>query len=88
MPTSPVLPFKIGDNVNDPVKMYLSDMFSVTANLTGFPAVSFPAGFKNGLPVGMQMIGLPLNEKLLLNAVNIFERETGYTKIRPRSVNS
>lgn len=81
-PTSPQLPFKIGEKVNDPLKMYLSDILTVTANLAGVPAISFPAGFFQGLPVGLQLIGPQFGEKNLFRAAGAFEEETGWQKKR------
>ena len=74
-PTAPDTAFKIGQNSEDPLAMYLGDVCTVTVNLAGLPAISLPCGFKNGLPVGMQLIGKALDEETLLRAAYTFERE-------------
>lgn len=79
-PATPSPPFKIGENIQDPVKMYLSDIFSVPVNLAGLPAISIPAGFIDNLPVGMQLIGKPLSEELILNVSHLFEKEASLSK--------
>lgn len=65
-PTSPMSAFKIGENTNDPLQMYLTDVLTVSANLTGNPAINLPAGFSGKLPVGIQLIGKKLKDKELL----------------------
>ena len=73
-PTCPTTAFLKGDFVNDPLSMYLSDLLTVPANLAGLPAISIPCGFdRNGLPIGLQLIGNVLEENRILNAANIFE---------------
>lgn len=72
-PTCPTLPFKIGEKVEDPLSMYLSDMFTVTANLAGLPALSMPCGKIDGLPVGIQIIGQPFEENTILEVGKAFE---------------
>ncbi len=73
-PVSPVLPPKIGDNVNDPLKMYLMDILSVTANLVGIPALALPAGFSaSGLPIGIQLLGKHFSELELFKAGSAYE---------------
>jgi aspartyl-tRNA(Asn)/glutamyl-tRNA(Gln) amidotransferase subunit A len=72
-PTMPILPFKIGEKIDDPVKMYLVDIDTVVANLTGVPAMSVPAGFANGLPVGLQIIADEFHEQIMLDAATLFE---------------
>lgn len=75
-PTSPTTAFKIGERIDDPLTMYLSDIFTIPANLAGLPAISIPCGFdRNNLPVGLQLIGKPLEEGLLLQASYLFEKE-------------
>jgi len=75
-PVSPTPPFKIGEKINDPLKMYLSDVLAVTANLAGIPALSVPAGFTHGLPVGIQFLGPQFSEKLLFQAGYAYEQAT------------
>jgi aspartyl-tRNA(Asn)/glutamyl-tRNA(Gln) amidotransferase subunit A len=73
-PTMPILPFKIGERIDDPLKMYLVDIDTVVANLTGMPAVSIPAGFAEGLPVGLQIIADQFAEQTLLDVAYSFEQ--------------
>ena len=72
-PVSPTLPWKIGDKVNDPLKMYLSDVYTITANLSGVPAISFPIGIIEGMPVGGQLMGKWFDEEGLLNMAHTYE---------------
>ena len=76
-PVSPTTAFKKGEKVTDPVQMYLGDIFTVSINMAGLPAISVPAGFVNGLPVGIQLIGNYFREDLLFNVANKFEKERG-----------
>ena len=76
-PTMPILPFKIGEKVDDPLKMYLIDIDTVVANLTGMPAISVPAGFANGLPVGLQIMADEYQEQMLLDSAFTFEQSSG-----------
>jgi aspartyl-tRNA(Asn)/glutamyl-tRNA(Gln) amidotransferase subunit A len=73
-PTMPLLPFKIGDKIDDPLKMYLIDIDTVIANLSGIPAISIPAGFNNNLPIGLQIMANELQEQTILDAALLFER--------------
>jgi aspartyl-tRNA(Asn)/glutamyl-tRNA(Gln) amidotransferase subunit A len=73
-PTMPILPFKIGEKVDDPLKMYLIDIDTVMANLTGMPAMSVPAGFADGLPVGLQIMADEFQEQAMLDAAYLFEQ--------------
>ncbi len=83
-PTTPTPAFRIGEKINDPVQMYLEDLYTVSANLAGIPAVSIPNGLhSSGLPLGMQLQGAPLSEAKLLSIANAFHRETAY---QPRVV--
>jgi aspartyl-tRNA(Asn)/glutamyl-tRNA(Gln) amidotransferase subunit A len=73
-PTSPSTAFKIGERSDDPLAMYLSDIYTVSANLAGVPAISVPCGLSNeGLPVGLQLIGNYWNEPLILNLAHTYE---------------
>ncbi|MEK6865727.1 MAG: amidase family protein, partial [Thermoproteota archaeon] len=72
-PTVPILPFKIGEKINDPVALFLVDINTVTANLTGKPAISIPYAISNGLPIGIQLIANSMNDKLLLQAAYALE---------------
>jgi len=82
-PTMPVLPFDIGERIDDPLKLYMCDVLTVPANLTGCPAISVPCGFVNGLPVGLQIIGKPFDEGTILRAAYTFEQNTKHHKCRP-----
>jgi aspartyl-tRNA(Asn)/glutamyl-tRNA(Gln) amidotransferase subunit A len=72
-PTMPVLPFKFGEKIDDPLKMYMIDIDTVIANLTGIPAISVPAGFSKGLPIGLQIMADELQEQILFEAASLFE---------------
>jgi len=73
-PTVPILPFKIGEKINDPVALFLIDINTVTANLTGKPAISIPYAISNGLPIGIQLVANSMNDKLLLQAAHALEK--------------
>ncbi len=84
MPTSPTAAFPIGERANDPLQMYLADVFTVSANLTGLPAVSLPCGFtSNRLPVGLQLTGRMFDEATLVRLAHAYERETEWWKAEP-----
>ncbi|MBP6914257.1 Asp-tRNA(Asn)/Glu-tRNA(Gln) amidotransferase subunit GatA [Candidatus Parcubacteria bacterium] len=72
-PTSPCLPFKIGELIDDPLAMYLSDIYTVSVNLAGLPAISIPCGKSNGLPIGMQIIAPAFMENNLFNIAKIYD---------------
>ena len=72
-PTVPILPFKIGEKIDDPVSLFLVDINTVTANLTGKPAISIPFAIVNGLPIGIQLMADSMNDKLLLQAARALE---------------
>ncbi len=83
-PTSPTLPFRIGERVEDPIRMYLSDVLTVPVNLAGLPGVSVPIGWIDGLPAGGQLIGKPFDEELLLKVSYVWEQIfPHYSKIPP-----
>jgi len=78
-PSTPSSAFKIGEKTNDPVSMYLNDIFTVPVNLAGLPALSLPAGLdKQGYPLGLQLIGKALDEQKILNIGYAFEKNCGY----------
>jgi len=82
-PTSPTLPFKIGEKVDDPMQMYLSDVCTLPINIAGVPAISIPAGFANGLPIGMQIIGKPFDEETVLHIAFAYEQATDWHNRKP-----
>lgn len=82
-PTSPTVPFKIGEKVDDPLQMYLSDVCTLPINIAGLPAISIPAGFTDGLPIGMQIIGKPFSEETLLKIAYAYQQATDWHKRRP-----
>ena len=80
-PTSPVPPFRIGERTSDPLQMYLADIFTVSANLVGVPAVSVPCGFADAdrtLPVGLQLIGRMFDEATVLQVGDAYARLTDW----------
>jgi len=84
-PTTPTAAFKIGEKANDPLSMYLSDIFTISANLAGIPAISIPCGFsKNSLPIGLHMLAKPFDEETLFRAAYAFEQKTDHHKRRPK----
>jgi aspartyl-tRNA(Asn)/glutamyl-tRNA(Gln) amidotransferase subunit A len=83
-PVAPTPAFKIGEKVDDPLTMYLSDIFTLSANLAGIPGISLPCGFSSeGLPIGLQLMGNHFNEEMLLKVAYNFEQATDYHKKRP-----
>lgn len=77
-PTSPDTAFKLGEKADDPINMYLSDIYTIAVNLAGLPGMSIPAGFINKMPVGLQLIGNYFDESRLLNIAHRFQQETDY----------
>jgi aspartyl-tRNA(Asn)/glutamyl-tRNA(Gln) amidotransferase subunit A len=82
-PTSPVVPFKQGEKLEDPMQMYLSDICTLPVNIAGIPAISIPAGFADNLPIGMQIIGKPFSEETLLRIAFAYEQATDWHKRKP-----
>lgn len=77
-PTSPEVPFHLGDKSADPVQMYLSDIYTIAVNLAGLPGLSMPAGTINDLPIGLQLIGNYFDESRLLNVAHQFQQDTDW----------
>jgi aspartyl-tRNA(Asn)/glutamyl-tRNA(Gln) amidotransferase subunit A len=82
-PTAPETAFAIGERTEDPLKMYLSDVFTVSVNLTGLPALSTPCGFAKGLPIGLQLIGRPGADATVLRIADAYQRRTDHHLRRP-----
>jgi aspartyl-tRNA(Asn)/glutamyl-tRNA(Gln) amidotransferase subunit A len=82
-PTMPMPAFKIGERINDPLSLYMADIFTVPINLAGLPAISIPCGFDGNLPIGLQLIGNHFAEDLILKAAQAFEESTSYHLRRP-----
>jgi aspartyl-tRNA(Asn)/glutamyl-tRNA(Gln) amidotransferase subunit A len=84
MPVSPTTAFKIGEKVADPLTMYLSDVYTIAANLAGIPSISVPCGFdENNLPIGLQILSPAFSEDKLLRIARMFEKETDWHKKKP-----
>jgi aspartyl-tRNA(Asn)/glutamyl-tRNA(Gln) amidotransferase subunit A len=88
MPTSPTTAFPLGARLEDPIQMYLADLFTVSANLSGLPAVSVPCGFAERLPVGLQLTGRAWDERMLLRVAAEYERRTDWTTVLPPAAGS
>jgi len=82
-PTSPTVPFKIGEKTDDPLQMYLSDVCVLPINIAGIPGVSVPGGFVNGLPVGLQILGKSFDEETILRIGHAYEQATDWHKAKP-----
>ncbi len=83
-PTAPTPAFRFGEKTADPLQMYLSDIFTISVNLAGIPAISLPGGFsKGGLPIGLQILGRAFDEERVLRVAYTFEQETEFHKRRP-----
>jgi aspartyl-tRNA(Asn)/glutamyl-tRNA(Gln) amidotransferase subunit A len=83
-PVTPTPAFKLGEKSEDPLQMYLSDIYTISVNLAGNPAISVPCGFsKEGLPIGLQLIGRPFEEETLLRGAYAYEQATGWRAKRP-----
>ena len=83
-PTAPSVAFKLGEKADDPVSMYLSDIYTIAVNLAGLPAMSIPAGFSDGLPVGLHVVGNYFEEGRLLNVGHQFQQATDWHKHSPQ----
>ena len=83
-PVTPTPAFKLGEKSEDPLQMYLSDIFTISVNLAGLPAIALPCGFsKAGLPIGMQLIGRAFQEDTLLRAAHAYEQATQWRTKKP-----
>lgn len=86
-PTTPTPAFKIGEKAEDPVSMYLSDIYTISVNLAGLPGMSIPAGFVNGLPIGVQLISNYFTEAKLLNVAHQYQKVTAWHQQIPEQFN-
>jgi aspartyl-tRNA(Asn)/glutamyl-tRNA(Gln) amidotransferase subunit A len=83
-PTSPTAAFGLGEKVDDPLQMYLADVFTISANLAGIPGISVNCGFTTaGLPIGLQILGKPFDEGTILKAAHAYEQATPWRTRRP-----
>ncbi|UCH36831.1 MAG: Asp-tRNA(Asn)/Glu-tRNA(Gln) amidotransferase subunit GatA [Armatimonadota bacterium] len=82
-PVTPSLPFRLGEKTDDPVQMYISDVCTIAANMAGLPAISIPAGYADGLPIGLQIIGKPLDEATVLRAAYAFQQAADFHRLAP-----
>lgn len=85
-PTMPIPAFKIGERINDPLSLYMADVFTVPINLAGVPAVSVPCGFSGNLPIGLQLIGKHFGEDTVLRAAHAYEEATPYHLQKPEAI--
>ncbi len=83
-PTSPSVPFRLGEKLDDPVQMYLSDVCTIPINIAGIPGISVPAGFADGLPIGMQVLGPAFAEETIIRIAYAYEQATDWHKARPK----
>ncbi|UCB42900.1 MAG: Asp-tRNA(Asn)/Glu-tRNA(Gln) amidotransferase subunit GatA [Dehalococcoidales bacterium] len=82
-PTSPTVPFEIGEKVDDPVQMYLADVCTLPVNIAGLPGISIPAGFADNLPIGMQIISKPFAEETILKIAHAYQQATDWHMRKP-----
>ncbi|CAM3966810.1 Asp-tRNA(Asn)/Glu-tRNA(Gln) amidotransferase subunit GatA [Cohnella lubricantis] len=82
-PTAPTTAFKLGEQADDPLTMYMNDICTIPASLAGIPAISIPCGLAEGLPVGLQIMGKPFDEATVLRAAHAYEGNTEHHKLRP-----
>jgi aspartyl-tRNA(Asn)/glutamyl-tRNA(Gln) amidotransferase subunit A len=83
-PVTPTPAFKLGEKIQDPLEMYLSDIYTISVNLAGIPAISVPCGFsKGGLPIGLQLIGRPFEEDIVLRGAHAYEQATEWRLRKP-----
>lgn len=82
-PTTPTTAFKLGEQVGDPLTLYMNDILTVPVNMAGLPGMSIPCGFLEGMPVGLQLIGRAFDEGTLLRAAYAFEQHSDYHQAKP-----
>ncbi|MDD3581454.1 MAG: amidase family protein [Desulfobacca sp.] len=83
-PVTPTPAFRLGEKVDDPLAMYMSDIFTLSANLAGIPGISVPCGLSSqGLPIGLQLLGRHFDEATLIQVAHAFESHTDFHKAKP-----
>jgi aspartyl-tRNA(Asn)/glutamyl-tRNA(Gln) amidotransferase subunit A len=86
-PTSPTTAFKFGENMDDPLQMYLADVLTITANIAGICGINVPCGFDSaGLPIGLQILGPQLGEETILRAAHAYEQANDWYKQKPKLI--
>ncbi|MEA2576016.1 MAG: aspartyl-tRNA(Asn)/glutamyl-tRNA(Gln) amidotransferase subunit [Chloroflexia bacterium] len=85
-PTSPTVAFKIGEKLDDPLAMYLTDIYTVPANLAGVPGISIPCGFSDGLPIGLQILGRHFDEATILRVAHAYQQVTDWHRRTPQLI--
>jgi len=86
-PTTPTTAFPLGEKTDDPLTMYLADIYTISVNLAGLPGICIPAGISGqGLPIGMQLVGAVFSEETLLRAARVYEKASGVTRLTPRMI--
>ena len=83
-PTTPSPAFKVGEKINDPISLYLMDIYTIPNNLAGFPGISIPTGFVDGLPIGLQLTGHYFTEAKLLNVAHQYQQVTDWHLQAPK----
>src|SRR5690606_11155078 len=82
-PTSPTVAFGIGERTDDPIQMYLADVFTIPANMAGIPGIAVPCGFADGLPVSLQIMGRAFDEETVLRVAHAYEQAAGWFRQGP-----
>ena len=85
-PTAPSTAFKAGEKADDPIAMYLQDVYTIATNLAGLPGMSIPAGFSNGLPVGLQLMGNYFDEARMLDVAHAYQQVTDWHPAMPKGI--
>ena len=83
-PVSPTVAWSLGEKIDNPLTMYLSDVYTIPASLAGIPAIAIPCGFVDGLPVGLQILGKYMDEETILNVAEVYEQATDWHKQKPK----
>jgi aspartyl-tRNA(Asn)/glutamyl-tRNA(Gln) amidotransferase subunit A len=84
-PTAPTTAFRLGEKIQDPLQMYLSDVCTISINLAGLPALSLPCGFdRDGMPIGLQLIGKHFDEATILRVAHSYEQSAPWREVKPK----